>query len=67
MKDNAKRTHGKRWGIRREKAGITQEELSTRAGLSLSKLRAIEAGREEPTEKEERALNAVIKEGPARR
>jgi DNA-binding transcriptional regulator YiaG len=67
MKDNPKKTHGKQWGIRREKAGLTQEELSTRAGLSLSKLRAIEAGREQPSEKEERALKAVIKEGPARR
>lgn len=67
MTDNAQKTRGKQWGIRRQKAGITQEELSTRAGLSLRKLKAIEAGREQPTEKEERALKAVIKEGPARR
>ncbi len=67
MTDNAQKTHGKQWGIRREKAGLTHEELSTRAGLSLRKLKAIEAGREQPTEKEERALKAVIKEGPAHR
>lgn len=67
MKDTTKQTRGKQWGIRRQKAGITQEELSTRAGLSLSKLKAIETGRAEPTEKEERALKEVIKEGPARR
>jgi DNA-binding transcriptional regulator YiaG len=67
MKDKSEPTHCRRWGIRREKTGLTQEELSTRAGLSLSKLKAIEAGREEPTKKEERALSAVIKEGPAHR
>lgn len=55
------------WRSRRESADITQEELATRAGLSLRKLKAIEAGQEEPTPKEKRALHAVLKDGPARR
>ena len=45
MTDNAKKTHGKQWGIRRQKAGLTHEELSTRAGLSLRKLKAIQLHR----------------------
>lgn len=54
------------WRLRREEAGITQEELATRAGLSFKKLKAIEAGQAEPTPTEAKGLDAIIRQGPAR-
>ena len=67
MTESGKKHHINRWCNKREAALLTQEELATRAGLSLKKLKAIEAGQEEPTPKERSALNAVIDDGPAQR
>ena len=67
MTEPGKKHHINRWRNKREAALLTQEELATRAGLSLKKLKAIEAGQEEPTPKERSALNAVIDDGPAQR
>lgn len=67
MTESGARIQRQRWQRRREEAGLTREELATRAGLSLRKLAAIEAGQAAPLPKEKQALDAVIKDGPARR
>ncbi|PSM31812.1 helix-turn-helix transcriptional regulator [Haliangium sp. UPWRP_2] len=55
------------WTNRRQRAGLTQAEVAIRAGLSVARLRAIELERENPTEAEARAVDAVLRDGPAKR
>ena len=45
---------------RREAANMTHHELASRAGLAISKLKGIESGHVEPTEKERRCILEVL-------
>ncbi|MBL9007129.1 MAG: hypothetical protein JNJ46_22930 [Myxococcales bacterium] len=47
---------------RREAFQMKQEELAVRAGLSLSDLKGIESGHVEPTKKQRREIEAVLRE-----
>lgn len=56
----------RRWRDRRERANLTQEEVAIRAGLSLSDVKAFELGRSEPTPAQALAVEAVLRDGPAK-
>lgn len=47
---------------RREALGMTQHELASRAGLSMTALKGIESGQVEPSAKQRQHIGAVIKE-----
>ncbi len=48
------------WTTRREAIGITQEELSIGSLVGIARLKAIEAGRSEPTAAEQVNLERVF-------
>ena len=55
------------WTTRREAIGMTQEELSIGSLVGISRLKAIEAGRTEPTPAEHFNLERLLsKEQPSR-
>ena len=55
------------WTTRREALGMTQEELSIGSLVGITRLKAIEAGRTEPTAAEHFNLERVLsKEQPGR-
>mgnify|MGYP000875023852 FL=1 len=52
------------WTTRREAIGMTQEELSIGSLVGITRLKAIEAGRTEPTAAEQVNLERVFAQTP---
>ena len=55
------------WTTRREALGMTQEELSIGSLVGITRLKAIEAGRSEPTPAEHASLARALDQAPPHR
>ena len=55
------------WTTRREAIGMTQEELSIGSLVGITRPKAIEAGRTEPTPDEHASLERALDHAPPRR
>lgn len=55
------------WTTRREALGMTQEELSIGSLVGITRLKAIESARSEPTPTEHASLEHALDQAPPRR
>ncbi len=55
------------WTTRREALGMTQEELSIGSLVGITRLKAIESARSEPTPTEHASLERALDRAPPRR
>ena len=55
------------WTTRREAIGMTQEELSIGSLVGITRLKAIESARSEPTPTEHASLERALDQAPPRR
>ena len=54
------------WKLRRVAAGLTQRDVASRAGITATRLSAIERGVVSPTERDAEHLESVLPMFPAR-